>query len=148
MGRHPLAARARRGGATAAAELRDRVRLTAPRVALIGGLAPAPRRPLGDHWTWDGARWSEVASVPGAAVAEESCEAGERRGQRAAALLRRRERAGAAGEPNSVGLLSTLGAVREGVAIGIRELVSRLYHRFGDLVELHVVFLDGCSADP
>jgi hypothetical protein len=34
------------------------------RVALIGGLAPAPRRPLGDHWTWDGTTWSEVASAP------------------------------------------------------------------------------------
>ena len=34
------------------------------RVALIGGLASAPRRPLGDHWTWDGATWSEVASAP------------------------------------------------------------------------------------
>jgi len=34
------------------------------RVALIGGLASAPRRPLGDHWTWDGATWSEVAAMP------------------------------------------------------------------------------------
>ena len=34
------------------------------RVALIGGLASEPRRPLGDHWTWDGAGWSEVASAP------------------------------------------------------------------------------------
>ena len=34
------------------------------RVALIGGLASGPRRPLGDHWTWDGTTWSEVASAP------------------------------------------------------------------------------------
>ena len=34
------------------------------RVVLIGGLTANPRRWLGDHWTWDGATWTEVASAP------------------------------------------------------------------------------------
>ena len=33
------------------------------RVALIGGLTSGPRRPLADHWTWDGSAWTEVPSA-------------------------------------------------------------------------------------
>ena len=33
------------------------------RVALIGGLAPSPRRPLADHWTWDGTAWTELPTT-------------------------------------------------------------------------------------
>ena len=33
------------------------------RVVLVGGLAPSPRRPLADHWTWDGTAWTELPSA-------------------------------------------------------------------------------------
>ena len=33
------------------------------RVVLLGGLAANPRRWLGDHWTWDGASWTEVPTA-------------------------------------------------------------------------------------